>query len=433
MAGLQGWLGGRVGQQKDTSRAPTYLNEGRASAQSLKINHKDKSSALSKKSRNTSQEPQHYAQNYHHPAAPQPHHKERLDIESVDDNFDKTMSERQFNQQHDEEEPIPGKAESDAESEDLINPESEGQESLEEPHMVTGGQYQEDHARKIEPVVPHTRGLRHSSGSPNIKRQQVPNPAVQGQSINGRFDNHNMPIRNQQENDNSYSPSPKPKKRSRSIEPDHQNYPAEQEYYRQQPEHQPKRDHHSRLPVTARPLTPNGAGHNGEADRTPRQHAGPAGGHVPNEPNIQGGAQFQEPQVPLDYSEEELQNMTFAELSKESWEVGIDDSPDDRPLTDRLQEIMNDVVPGEQNHVPMEFFSKMPTSEWDETGEWFVEQFSEIMQAMISKRKERRTITTEYENELMQREKAVRGKSNDLEKKFADMRAGGEHLLKGKV
>lgn len=431
MSGLQGFM-----QQTANARGSTVARTDRAAAQKLKIDFNTRYSSA-RKSRNTSREPEYYpqaqVQSHHRSSLPAlaPKHREHLDSSSVADDFDKTLSERGFSGHPDNAEQT---QESDVDSEDLEDPASDAQNFEDDGGYA--GHHEEDERRKYDTVILRTHALHRSAGSPNIKRQNESNHAAQGgQAINGRFQPQPMAIRNQSD---QHSPSPKPKKRPHSTEPDHQNYFVEQAYHTQQPDYRPKKEHRSQQQITAPPLTP-GARRDTDndkhvsPDRTPRQPASSLSLHLLSEPDVPEDAKAHEPRIPLDHSIEEMRNMTFAQLSEESWEVGVDESPDDRPLPDRLQEIMNDVVLGEPNHAHMEFFSKMPTTEWEESGEWFAEQFSGIMQAMIEKRKQRRVLTTKYEAELMQREKAVRGKSDALERKFADMRAGGKNLLKGKV
>jgi hypothetical protein len=75
----------------------------------------------------------------------------------------------------------------------------------------------------------------------------------------------------------------------------------------------------------------------------------------------------------------------------------------------------------------------MSTTDWEESGDWFVDRFSQIMQDMKNNRKKRRAITEKFESEIRAREEAVRGKSENLKKTFEDMQASGEGVLRGKV
>jgi hypothetical protein len=131
--------------------------------------------------------------------------------------------------------------------------------------------------------------------------------------------------------------------------------------------------------------------------------------------------------------------MTYAQVEADNWEMSRKGpaTNNSRPLAERLQELvrqieLEDIGRGD-NSYGVEFFSSISTAEWEESGAWFVDKFADLMKAFMEKRKQRRLATERFESELRAREKVIRGKSENLDKMFKDMKASGEDMLRGKV
>ncbi|KUJ10356.1 uncharacterized protein LY89DRAFT_689630 [Mollisia scopiformis] len=142
-----------------------------------------------------------------------------------------------------------------------------------------------------------------------------------------------------------------------------------------------------------------------------------------------------DPIVP-DYTDAQLRKMTYAELENESWEK-IDDKKTfqlAKPLRDTsaLEEKMEHYAFKEGQDAQVAFYGQLSHSDWENGGDWFVERFTDLMNELKKKRIEKKAITQKYEAELSAREKSVRGKSDNLDREFKDMRVGGEGILKGK-
>ncbi|CZR62532.1 uncharacterized protein PAC_12429 [Phialocephala subalpina] len=137
-----------------------------------------------------------------------------------------------------------------------------------------------------------------------------------------------------------------------------------------------------------------------------------------------------------DYEDAALQKMSYTQLEKEPWEK-VDENRSfqlAKPLKDTslLADKMEHYVSSQEQDAQVAFFKQMPNHEWEEAGDWFVEQFADLMKKIKNKRVDKRAITKKYEEEISARERLVRGKSDNLDREFRDMRVGGEGILKGK-
>ncbi len=78
------------------------------------------------------------------------------------------------------------------------------------------------------------------------------------------------------------------------------------------------------------------------------------------------------------------------------------------------------------------FFAKITVREWEDAGDWFMDQFTDVMQKMKTARKEKRSLMTQYEDEISAREEAVRGKIEGIEHTLDDLKQEGQTMMQGK-
>lgn len=147
-----------------------------------------------------------------------------------------------------------------------------------------------------------------------------------------------------------------------------------------------------------------------------------------------------------DYDDETLEGMTYAELEAQSWE----DEPGKKTFTyprelkapgTTLETKINYYqtvtykdknITGPGRKTAEAFYGQLSSREWDQAGEIFISKFSDLMQKLQEKRREKRVLAEKFESLIRDREKFVRSRSKALEKKLQDMRTSGESLLVGK-
>jgi hypothetical protein len=133
-----------------------------------------------------------------------------------------------------------------------------------------------------------------------------------------------------------------------------------------------------------------------------------------------------------DYDQETLFEMTYTQLKNESF----DKNPraGDQPLTDemlekalveRLDFAQKNLGPDKQS----DFFRSLSTTEWEDTGDWFLDQFSSIINRSKEARQKKRKLAQDFEEEVERRHKHVAKKQHQVEDAMSKMQAQGEGLV----
>ena len=145
-----------------------------------------------------------------------------------------------------------------------------------------------------------------------------------------------------------------------------------------------------------------------------------------------GGETFPFP----DYTREQLKSMKYTDLKAEDW----DTIPNAKPfeLAPQLQgrsigEQVEHYAHQKEEQQLIDFYEHLSTSEWEQAGDWLIDKFADLLKQMKQKKQEKRELTEKFEAEIEAREKAVRGKSDLLDKMFDEMKASGEGVLRGKI
>ncbi len=73
----------------------------------------------------------------------------------------------------------------------------------------------------------------------------------------------------------------------------------------------------------------------------------------------------------------------------------------------------------------------MPISDWDSSGDWFLERFGDVMHRLREARQNKRAIVERFENEIAEREEAVRNKIHGISRRLTDLKSEGEGLMQG--
>ncbi|KAI9678473.1 MAG: hypothetical protein M1829_002071 [Trizodia sp. TS-e1964] len=76
------------------------------------------------------------------------------------------------------------------------------------------------------------------------------------------------------------------------------------------------------------------------------------------------------------------------------------------------------------------FFGSLTAEEWEQSGDWFLERFADIVLKMKESRKKKRLIVASFEEEVDQREKTVLAARESLEGVMDNMKRGGQGVLR---
>jgi len=75
------------------------------------------------------------------------------------------------------------------------------------------------------------------------------------------------------------------------------------------------------------------------------------------------------------------------------------------------------------------FFSSLTIDQWDEAGDWFLQQFGDVLDRLRTARRERRKIAGQYEDEVHSRHDTVESKKRGISEALSSMRSSGESVL----
>ncbi|KAI1816501.1 hypothetical protein GGS20DRAFT_224920 [Poronia punctata] len=136
----------------------------------------------------------------------------------------------------------------------------------------------------------------------------------------------------------------------------------------------------------------------------------------------------------LDYDDGTLASMDYAALKQEAFDY------------DPAQAEARFVVDAHRGTLPekldhffhqdeasqAEFFTKMPIKDWEASGDWFLSRFTELMGQFKEVRSSKRAMVDAFENEIAEREEAVRNKIHGIGQTLAELKAEGEGMILGK-
>lgn len=134
----------------------------------------------------------------------------------------------------------------------------------------------------------------------------------------------------------------------------------------------------------------------------------------------------------LDYDAGELFAMSYDKLKDEDFDTNPRAGPqvltDDvlqKPLTQRLEFVQKNLDAERQG----EFFRLLAASEWEDAGDWFLDQFSSIIQRSKEARQKKRKIERDLENEVEERYLHVSKKQQQIKGAMSEMKTQGEGIV----
>ncbi|KAL2158629.1 hypothetical protein VTH06DRAFT_4111 [Thermothelomyces fergusii] len=137
----------------------------------------------------------------------------------------------------------------------------------------------------------------------------------------------------------------------------------------------------------------------------------------------------------LDYNDAELHAMSYSDLRNQDFDFDPQTAalqqPSLPPTGGSIQERLEHYK-SKGSVDQHQFFTRISLEEWDEAGDWFLEQFGSIMQRLREARKAKRRLVQQYEDEIAAREEAVRGKIENIGRTLEELRKDGQTMMQGK-
>ncbi|EKD19754.1 uncharacterized protein L3040_001900 [Drepanopeziza brunnea f. sp. 'multigermtubi'] len=151
-------------------------------------------------------------------------------------------------------------------------------------------------------------------------------------------------------------------------------------------------------------------------------------------------SQYQEDQTFItspDYKDDKLKTMKYKDLENEDMEMDphaeafifpVELREPDVTFEQRLKYYV-DAPEKDQSS----FYVSLTNEEWEKAGDWFIEQFSNLLNEIKTNRQKKRGVAAKYEQEVKTRERLVRAHANKYDKKLDGMAGIGQQLLRDKT
>jgi hypothetical protein len=133
-----------------------------------------------------------------------------------------------------------------------------------------------------------------------------------------------------------------------------------------------------------------------------------------------------------DYDAPVLFDMSYEQLHKEDFDHEprgtnrvLSADMQSRSLIERLVHVQNKCNPVDQS----QFFRALPTREWEDAGDWFLDQFSKVINRAKEVRQNKRKIAREFEDKVQGRYTQVAKRQRNVEDALGEMKEKGQGLI----
>lgn len=126
--------------------------------------------------------------------------------------------------------------------------------------------------------------------------------------------------------------------------------------------------------------------------------------------------------------------MSYAELKKQPFDYDptqADARSVDVPPLGTLPEKLEHFLEKDQA-TQVDFFTNMPVKDWEDSGDWILDRFGDVMRRLREARQAKRATAEKFENEIAERETAVSQKIHGIDQRLADLKSQGEGLVQGR-
>lgn len=134
-----------------------------------------------------------------------------------------------------------------------------------------------------------------------------------------------------------------------------------------------------------------------------------------------------------DYADEELVGMAYSQLREQPF----DDDPAKKQQV--VGPLSGDGLPAKLEHFKeqredeqRQLFMQMSVSDWERTGDWFLEQFGQVANKLQEARRSKRVVIEGLETEIAKREESVRIRTESITQKLVKIKQKGEDMLADK-
>ncbi|ETS83333.1 hypothetical protein PFICI_05209 [Pestalotiopsis fici W106-1] len=136
----------------------------------------------------------------------------------------------------------------------------------------------------------------------------------------------------------------------------------------------------------------------------------------------------------LDYDDSVLAKMNYSELKSQDFDFDparAESSSAQRPPPGTLPEKLDHFFHKDED-AQKTFFNTMPMRDWDDSGDWFLEKFGDIMHRLKDARRDKRNLVDQFETEIAEREDAVRNKMSSIDQTLGEFRNETKTMMANK-
>ena len=133
-----------------------------------------------------------------------------------------------------------------------------------------------------------------------------------------------------------------------------------------------------------------------------------------------------------DYDHTTLFGMSYEQLRNESFDTNPLARPSvlskedlQKPLVERLELVQQNPDAVQQS----EFFQSLPTTEWEDAGDWFLDRFQDIIRRTKEARQQKRKLAQEFEADVEKRHEHVSKRQHQVQQAMEKMKSQGEGLV----
>jgi hypothetical protein len=138
--------------------------------------------------------------------------------------------------------------------------------------------------------------------------------------------------------------------------------------------------------------------------------------------------------VSLDYDDKALSSMAYAQLQQEDFDFNpsavaahINSESQGDEHASLLERFLQQSEKEQRS-----MFANMSIADWEASGDWFIDQFADLMHRLRDARKTKRRIVRTFEEEIANREEMVRLRSEAIDRKLVKMKQDGQRVVEDK-
>ncbi|KAI9167092.1 hypothetical protein HJFPF1_03213 [Paramyrothecium foliicola] len=135
-----------------------------------------------------------------------------------------------------------------------------------------------------------------------------------------------------------------------------------------------------------------------------------------------------------DYDDKVLSSMAYSQLQNEAFDhnpAAVTAQSSSEAKADDYASMLARYFPKSETE-QRNMFANMSIHDWEASGDWFIDQFADLMHKLRDARQEKRRVVRTFEDEIAHREESVRMRSDIIDRKLIKMKQDGQRVVEDK-